>query len=272
MPINNSLPPSLLNEITEMQRRISALERKPEPITIFDRYPATEWAATPRGEVAGNIWSSVGIASVTGLVFDRIECKFITDRIIQGRAEAEIRLAAFRHNGNDREIVSASATYRISGHATRHTGVGHWRWIHGIPFGWDYEDETTIYTIELQHRYAAGPTPDVPTRRQVFAFNKAPETSAPAGGALAMPNNTDYATAVLSENRPGVSLGWVPVADPGNLIPYDGSYSISNMHYCVGLPESRLPEATTGGYFYYRGTSNVEVARGADVSEPYFKL
>ncbi|MEV6419659.1 hypothetical protein [Streptomyces sp. NPDC051662] len=270
MPTNaNALPPSLVTELSELKRRIAAMERAPDVLAKFDRYPTTEWAAIGRGKVSGNAWSSCGIANVTGLVYDRIEAKFITDRIITGKAEAELRFASFRHFGNaQKECLSASRSIIVRGSATRQIGTCIFQWVHGIPFGWDYEDGDATYTVELQHRYVTGPTADVPDRRQLFAFNKAVSTTAPGGGALAMPNNEDFATAVVSQTRPGVSLGWVTVSDPSNLDPYDGSYNVSNMHYCVGLPADRAPNATTDGWGWYTG-GTAEGGDAPNINDPY---
>jgi len=270
VPTNpNALPASLVNELNEMKRRLDAVERKPDVLAKFDRYPSTEWAAIGRGKVGGNAWSSCGVANVTGLVYDRVEVKFITDRMIQGKAEAEVRLAAFRHFGNaQKECVSASDSIIIRGSTSRQIGTCMFQWVHSIPFGWDYADDTTLFTIELQHRYVTGPTAEVPDRRQLFAFNKAVSTNAPDGGALAMPNNDKFATAVVSETRPGVALGWVTVSDPSNLDPYDGSYNISNMHYCVGLPADRAANASTRGWGWFTGGTAVGGDAG-NINDPF---
>ncbi|MGW6313817.1 hypothetical protein [Streptomyces sp. NPDC055099] len=271
MPTNaNALPPSLVTELSEIKRRLNAVERAPDVLAKFDRYPTTEWAAIGRGKVGGNVWSSCGIANVTGLVYDRIEAKFITDRMITGKAEAEIRFAAFRHFGNAQtECVSASRSFIIRGDTTRRIGTCVFQWVHGIPFGWDYEDGDATYTIELQHKYVKGPTAEVPDRRQILGFTKAVSTNAPDSGALKMPNNEAYATAVISENRPGVSLGWLTVSDPGELDPYDGSYNVSNMHYCVGLAADRAPKATPDGWHYFSGGDTADGSAG-NVNDPYF--
>ncbi|MFE6159816.1 hypothetical protein ACFQ7F_12995 [Streptomyces sp. NPDC056486] len=270
MPTNpNAIAPSLVNELNELKRRLAAVERKPDVLAKFDRYPSTEWAAIGRGKVADNKWSSCGIANVTGLVYDRVECKFITDRIITGKAEAEIRLAAFRHYGNaQKECVSASDSFIIRGSTSRQIGTCLFQWIHSIPFGWDYSDEVSIYTIELQHRYVKGPTAEVPDRKQLLAFSKGVNTNSPDIGALKMPNNENFATAVVSETRPGVSLGWVTVSDPAELDPYDGSYNISNMHYCVGLTADRATNATTAGWGWYRG-GTAEGGAPGNINDPF---
>ncbi|MGY1436683.1 hypothetical protein [Streptomyces reniochalinae] len=266
----NALPPSLTNELADLKRRITSLERKPATLTKFDRYPSVEWSAIGRGKVSGNVWSSCGIANVTGMVFDRVECKFITDRLITGRSEAEVRLAAFKHDFDigKKVCVSASSTIQLSGYSSRALGEVYIRWIHQIPFGWDYADDTTIYTIELQHRYAKGPTADAHNHLQVYGFTKRENVASPDGGALKMPNNEDYATAVLSEKRPNTGLGWTTVPDPDNLSPWDGSYNVSNMHYCVGLPADRLPTASTMGHWRWRGT-NGKFLRDPDPTEDY---
>lgn len=48
-----------------------------------------------------------------------------------------------------------------------------------------------------------------------------------------------------------------------------GSYSISAMHYCVGLPAERIPEATAKGWAWIRGT-NGGWGRDPDITEPDF--
>ncbi|MDX2390191.1 hypothetical protein NJL88_08950 [Streptomyces sp. DK15] len=266
----NVVPPSLVNELSEMNRRISAIERAPAPVSKFDRYPAIEWAAQGRPPVGGNVWSSVSIANVTGLTFDRLECKFITDFLIKGKCEAEVRLAAYRHNSDTtRQIVSASRTLQLKGATERYVGSGIIRWIHGIPFGWDYEDNNTVYTVELQHRYAVGPQPVTqPMTTDVFVFSKDTDKTAPStGGALEMPNNNNYETMVLPKSRPNVTTGWVTV--PTGWQNHEQEYGISAMHYCVGLPQARIPEATARGWAWLR---NMEAAwtREPDLTEPDF--
>ncbi|WP_424213190.1 hypothetical protein ACN20G_14490 [Streptomyces sp. BI20] len=204
------------------------------------------------------------------MTFDRLECKFITDFLITGKAEAEVRLAAFRHTSDaGREIVSASRVLQLKGDAERYIGSGVIRWVHGIPFGWDYEDNNTVYTVELQHRYAFLPAPVTqPMTTDVFVFSKDTNKAAPGtGGSLEMPNNTSYETMVLPKNRPNVTTGWVTV--PAGWSNKPTEYGISAMHYCVGLPKERIPEASPNGWAWLR---NMDAAwtRQPDLTEPYF--
>lgn len=262
----NALPPSLVNEIAEVKRRLSAVERAPAPVNKFDRYPQVEWAAQGRPAVGGNIWSSVSIANVTGLTFDRVEVKFITDFLSTGKREAEVRLAAFRHTGKgEREIVSASAVLNLTGDTERLIGSVVMRWVHGIPYGWDYADDTTIYTIELQHRYKVGP--EHPKGQTIYAI-AAPEGSATNDNIL----NWGY------EKDESGKWWWIPTYRQGSpwspdfvTVPNwdEGSYSISNMHYCVGLPASRIPEASPNGWAWVRNSGS-KWLRASDITEPYF--
>jgi hypothetical protein len=251
------------------------LERRPVPQTVYDQYPTTEWAAIPRNRSADNAWSSCGIANVTGLKFDRVECKFITDRIISGRSEVEIRLAAFRHpyGSQFKDCVSATSVMRLTGTTIRSIGVGRWRWIHGIPFGWDYSDtDDAVYTIELQHRNPNDmpQRPDNPAVRQMFGYFK-------------MSNETDIWDADLvgsagiwaaglrpSSDNTIPPMGWIDVQDRDGA--WTGAYHISNMHYCVGLPADRLPEASVPGWFVLTNGGGVRFARDADITEPYTRI
>ncbi|MDX3295131.1 hypothetical protein PV569_15595 [Streptomyces scabiei] len=261
----NAVPPSLVNELAELKRRMSAIERAPAPVNKFDRYPAVEWAAQGRPPVGGNIWSSVSIANATGLTFDRVECKFITDFLYTGKREAEVRLAAFRHDGNaNRTIVSASGVLNLTGTTARTIGVVVMRWVHGIPFGWDYQDDTTVYTIELQHRYKKGPES---VKGQTFYAIAAPEGTA-VDGIL----NWGY-----KQGDDG-KWWWVPTYrenskwSPDFLTVPDwdeGSYSLSAMQYCVGLPQSRIPEASVKGWAWTRGTGSAW-GRDPNITEDYF--
>jgi hypothetical protein len=268
----NVVPPSLVNELAELKRRMSAIERAPAPVNKFDRYPAVEWAAQGRPEVGGNVWSSVSIANVTGLTFDRVECKFITDFMMKGKREAEVRLAAFRHDGNaNRTIVSASRVLNLHGATQRYVGVGVMRWIHGIPYGWDYAENNTTYTIELQHRYRVGPEPynsDDHTT-DIFAFYKPTKQNGPPTGGAMEVGGSGYDAMVLPSSRPGVTGSWITLPhNPGDQDLY-GSYSISAMQYCVGLPKERIPQASTDGWAY---TRNLESSwgRAADITEAHF--
>lgn len=268
----NALPPSLTNELADLKRRVTSLERKPETVSKFDRYPAVEWAAIGRGRTGDNQWSSCGIANVTGMVFDRVEAKFITDRLTPGRAEAEVRLAAFRHNldvGN-KECISASSTIQLTGMSTRVLGLVYVRWIHQIPFGWDYADETNIYTIELQHRYATAMTADKVNVRQMFGYSKmSNENLKNADGIISDGTGKVWSPGLTAINGGVPYYGWVDVQDRNDV--WDGSYNISNMHYCVGLPADRLPTASTLGHWRWRGTEGKKV-RDPDINESYMTV
>jgi hypothetical protein len=246
------MQPSLVNELAELKRRIAAIERAPDVLAKFDRYPTTEWAAVGRGIVGGNAWSSCGIADVTGLVYDRIECKFITDRFVIGRAEGQLRLAAFRHFGNgSKECVSASRSFVIRGTSVGGVGTGVFRWVHGIPHGWDYEDGTATYTIELQHKYVSDMTPDIPAVTQMFGYFKQSDENAPWEEVLLNGGDNNWAPSLKPSGGTVPPYGWIEIADRD--AAWDGSYAVSNMHYCVGLPADRIPEATPEGWAYYNG-------------------
>jgi hypothetical protein len=254
-----------------MRKRIAALERAPQPLTRFDRYPVAEWGAQDRPQVFGNVWSSCSIANATGLTFDRVECKFITNFLIPGEREAEIRLAAFRHFGqNEKECVSASSVLNLTGAPTVQVAEVIMRWIHGIPFGWDYDGDTSVYTIELQHRYKVGPTPVAPPpRMQVGALYKAENESDP-GLLFADADGAGHWTMATTDSTP--QGGWVTIPNETIQRPSDqnGSYSVSAMHYCVVLPADRLPDATTGGWAWIVG-SDGGWGRAGDITEPYFQ-
>ena len=264
MAINaNALNPSLVNELNDMKRRLAALERQPDIDTKFDRYPTVEWAATGRGKVANNVWSSCGIANVTGLVYDRIECRFITHNIITGKREPELRLAAFRHSGegNTKECVSATNTLRLKGSATAAVHSFTMQWIHGIPYGWDYEDGDAVYTIELQHRYAVGP--DTSARVSFVAPMKL--------GATDNDGVTGYSTTIDNQKwwqlfwRDGSGWGW-----SRRTIGDDGSYDVSGFHYCVGLPPERAPYATDGGWLWTNMSYDSVIDAGpGNINDPW---
>ncbi|GLW03696.1 hypothetical protein Slala05_73260 [Streptomyces lavendulae subsp. lavendulae] len=260
----NAVPPSLVNELAELKRRMSAIERAPAPVTRFDRYPVIEWAAQGRPDVGGNVWSSVGIANVTGMTFDRIETKFITDHMLTGKREAEVRLAAYRHNGNSRTCVSASSVLNITGTPTRGIGVVVLRWIHGIPYGWDYSDSTTIYTIELQHRYKVGPEPFVSNREQIFGMYKREKDRGADGGGGVDVGGGNWVAYQSGNNRS--AIGYVTIPDGAD---ESGAYGISAMHYCVGLPKERLPQATAKGTGTWWNTG-ASWGRDPDVTEDDF--
>ncbi|QPB09703.1 hypothetical protein CPT_Shaeky_016 [Streptomyces phage Shaeky] len=269
--------PDLVSELRAMQRRVEALERKPIPQTFYDQYPSIEWAAIGRGRVSDNAWTSCGVANVTGLKYDRVECKFITNSILRGRSEAEVRLAAFRHDYTNqyKECISASSTIRLRGHADgkNYLGTGKWRWIHGIGFGWDYTDENNaIYTIELQHRYPDGQTMQANAVRQVFAYQKMSTDSDAWTKDLIQDGNNAWAPALHPASNGAVpNYGWVDVQTKNDV--WDGSYAISNMHYCVGMDQTRLPDASENGWFWYTGagTDGAQRVRDPDITELYYR-
>ncbi|MFJ8394385.1 hypothetical protein [Streptomyces sp. NPDC094144] len=273
--------PDLVGDLRTIKARLEALERKPVPQATFDQYPAVEWAATGRPRVSGNVWTSCSMANVTGLKYDRVELKYITDWILKGRSEAEVRVAAFRHSSTSqfKECISASSVTRLVGGTSRVVGVGKVRWIHGIQFGWDYTDaDDAIYTIELQHRNPddCPQAPDPST--QVFAPNKKSDKAAPSGfgqiffndganaGQWIWGNMLKYVNGKWSDDGTPASYGW-------NNIPgaWEGSYNISNMHYCVGLPQDRLPSATTEGWHWYVG-GEAKFVRAGNINEPTFSV
>ncbi|MFF4424166.1 hypothetical protein ACFY04_25855 [Streptomyces sp. NPDC001549] len=259
-----------MNELSELKRRMSAIERAPAPVNQFDRYPVIEWASQGRPEVGGNVWSSVGIANVTGMKFDRVEVKFITDYMLTGKREAEVRLAAYRHEGNVRQCVSASSVLNLTGTPQRAIGLAVMRWVHGIPYGWDYADDTTIYTIELQHRYKVGPEPFVSNRLQVFGmYKREKDQGADDGGAFAVSDgNGGWRWVAFQAGNNRSPIGYTTIPDGAD---EDGAYGISAMHYCVGLPKERLPDATPKGW---ARTWNLGSAwgRGPDINEDDFGM
>jgi len=263
----NAHAPDLGREIKELRRRLDAAERAPESLNKFDRYPTAEWAAIGRGPVGGNAWSSCGISDVTGLVYDRVETKFITSNMIQGQREAEVRLAAFRHYGNaQKECVSASSALRIHGStAPGALGTGILRWVHGIPFGWDYADGTATYTIELQHRYLVGPTPPAVNRLQVFGMWKFEQDPAAQGGGGVETDAGNGKWAVYQSGNNRSAIGYVTIPSTNT---DDGSYGISTMHYCAGLPEERIPEAGPNGWAWYIG-GNSSWGDAGNVNDPF---
>ncbi|MFJ9671092.1 hypothetical protein ACIRP5_09940 [Streptomyces sp. NPDC101221] len=204
-----------------------------------------------------------------------MEVKYITDRILTGRSEVEVRLAAFRHDYSNqfKECIAATRTVRLTGSTTRQLGVGKWRWIHGIQFGWDYTDaDDAVYTIELQHRNPDDCPQKADPDNQVFGFWKRSNQNEDADLGVWSPvnivNDSSNSYRIVAERRPQGSsfnapTGWTTI--PG---AWDGSYNISNMHYCVGLPQDRLPEATVPGWQWFVGGGAVH-ARDADITEDY---
>ncbi|MFI2242381.1 hypothetical protein [Streptomyces chrestomyceticus] len=271
----NTTTPDLVADLRDIQNRLDALERRPVPQTVFDQYPTTEWEAVGRDNVYGNIWTSCGIANVTGLKYDRVEVKYITDAVIKGRSEAEIRLAAFRHEYGSqfKKCVSATSVMHLTGETAGTVCVGKWRWIHSIQFGWDYTDEdNAVYTIELQHRYPNGmqQKPDKPPVMQMYGFMKMSDQNASWSGGLLQGDgaNNTWAPGLRPANGGVPAYGWVDVQDRDSV--WDGSHRISNMHYCVGMPQERLPDASVEGWHWYTGSSRV--GRAGNVNEEYLQF
>jgi hypothetical protein len=225
------------------------------------------------------------VSNVTGGKFDRIEAKFITDWILNGRSEAEIRIAAFKHShaNQSKTCVSASSTVRLTGNWVAdettgrvNVGLGKWRWMHGLPRGWnvDTDDEDAIYTIELQHRNPDDCLQVVDPSTQVLAYTKKSNEAAPAPLGVWDPiyvdNDPSGTYRMIAERRdrnasgdwPGKAI-WV-TTEPG----WDGAYSVSNMHYCVGMSSDQLPEATETGWFWYSG-GDAEFTRQPNIEEGY---
>jgi len=254
---NDALPPSLLRELNDIKRRLTAQERAPDVLAKFDRYPTTEWAAVGRGRTSDNAWSSCGIADVTGLVYDRVEVKFITNSLVTGKREAEVRLAAFRHYGNaQRECVSASDTLHLSGSSAPQVGTGIIRWVHGIPFGWEYADGTATYRVGPENMSGGV---------QVFAMWKYVDDppASNGGGTEVEPGSGKWT--VFQEGSRRDPIGYVTIPSGSS---DDGTYAISNMHYCVGLPAERIPEASTGGWAWYIGGGSQWTTAG-NVGDPF---
>lgn len=250
----NATPPDLIGELKELRRRMAAAERRPDTLNKFDRYPTVEWAAIGRGKVGSNAWTSCGISDVTGLVYDRVECKFITNNLIAGQREAYVRLAAFKHTGYaTKTCIAASNTLALTGSSSATVGTVLMRWVHGIPFGWDYADDTSTYTIELQHKYKVGPTPPPVNRVQVFGMWKMEnDPGASSGGGIETDaGNGKWAVYQSGSNRSAIGYVTIPATNAD-----DGTYAISNLHYCVGLPPERIPEASANGWAWTTGTGS----------------
>lgn len=273
--------PDLVSDLGRLQKRLDDLERKPAPTSLYDPYPSVEWGAIGRPRVSGNVWASCGVSNVTGGKFDRIEAKFLTDWVFNGRSEAEIRIAAFKHSHTtqNKTCVAASSTIRLTGNwnATATTGpvvgLGKWRWIHGLPRGWNVDDDDTdsIYTIELQHRNPDDclQTADATNDVQVWGFWKREKDNATGWTPSYVVSAEDNANraAGLKFTDPAPSVGWVSAPDRGFV--WDGAYSVSNMHYCVGMPAEQLPEASESGWFWYAG-GDMEFVRQPNINEDYF--
>jgi len=243
----NALPPSLVNELADLNRRLTNVERAPAPINTFDRYPSSEWEPIDRGVVDGNMWHAMSIADVTGLVFDRIETKFTTMNVLKGKREPEVRLAAYRHARNgDKQIVSASSTWQLSGDVDAYLASGMIRWVHGIPFGWNYASDTDVYTIEFQVRYAVGPEQIPVARLWTIGAVSTASTSGLQNRGIAQDSDGKWfwVPSVKEGSAYGAGLIDMPPTDSGNA-------KISAMQYCVGLPASRVPDATPAGTFTY---------------------
>ena len=257
----NALPPSLVNELADLNRRLTAVERAPAPINTFDRYPSTEWEPIDRGVVDGNVWHSMSIANVTGMVFDRLEAKFSTMNVITAKREPEVRLAAYRH-GRDgtKTIVSASSTWQLVGDPNAYLVNGMIRWVHGIPFGWNYANDTDVYTVEFQVRYAIGPE-KIPVARLygIGAANTAPTDGLQSRGVFQDTDGKWWWQPIVKDGS-AYRVGFVdlPARDTGNA-------KISAMQYCVGLPASRIPDATPAGTFTY--DLNWKMTRAPDLNE-----
>jgi hypothetical protein len=277
--------PDLVSDLSTLQKRLDDLERKPVPTSLYDSYPCMNWETVGRNVVGGNQWSSVGVANVTGLKYDRVEAKFLADKIVAERSEAELRLAAFKHSHTTqaKTCIAASSTVRLTGNwdatpTNSAVGLGKWRWIHNIPRGWnvDSDDLDAIYTIELQHRYndATWPKPEPePDRAMLWGFWKMESEDGKVfnpefvrdkedGGRIAAGLSWAAGT-----NQP--HMGWVDI--PSNVSNWDGTYRISNMHYCVGMAAEQLPEATEAGWFWYSG-GDVEIVRQPDITEAYINF
>ncbi|MGW0929563.1 hypothetical protein [Streptomyces sp. NPDC002644] len=216
------------------------------------------------------------MANVTGLKYDRVEVKYYTNFVEAGRSECEIRLAVMRHDpaGLTRQCVSASGTIHLSGNQARNwIGTGKFRWMHGLQFGWDYTDEDKgIYTLDLQYRYRPNtlPVPEVPNHNMVYAFiksNTVAESTWPKGILQGDGASNVWAPGVRpSSGNTTPTYGWISI--PYGWDSWLGTIQLSQMHYCIGMPQERLPEATRNGWHWYSGGSTAWV-RPADITEPY---
>ncbi|MET9617123.1 hypothetical protein [Kitasatospora indigofera] len=262
----NALPPSLTNELAALNRRLTAIERAPAPINTFDRYPTAEWEPIERGVVPGNIWHAMSIADVTGLVFDRIETKFTTYAVLKGQREPEIRLAAYRHSREGgKTIVSASSTWQLVGDPnTAYLAPGSIRWVHGIPYGWNYATDTDVYTVEFQVRYAVGPAQIPHTRLYVIAGLDTDSYDLLANAPVEQ--DTDGKWWYMPEVKEGSPYDARLIDLPGD----SGNCKISAMQYCVGLPQSRVPDATPQGTLTY--ALEWKTVRAPDLSEAVMNL
>ncbi|QPB09777.1 hypothetical protein CPT_Shady_016 [Streptomyces phage Shady] len=265
--------PDLVGELRKIQGRLDALERKPVPQSIYDRYPCTELQAPGRPAYAGNVWNSVGVANVTGLKYDRLEWKVLTYNLFKGEIEGELRVAAFRTwvdaNGPHRQIISSSDARLLQGQTRPANGVGHvvCRWMHGIQYGWDFDEpDNAMYTVEVQHRTHLINPPDS-DHLQVLAFSKS-EKDANRGYRIDGTGDDYWGLSLKSVGGGINTYGWVTL--PGQSVLDE--YAISNMHYCIGVPQEIAPQATPNGWWAWSSAVNTMTKlRDASVviNEPY---
>jgi hypothetical protein len=263
--------PDLVSEIRRLQSRLESLERKPVPQTIYDRYPATEASVIKREPmnivgVQQNVWNSCAVSNVTGLKYDRVECRFSFENMMPAVLEGEFRLATFRHyQATDRPqktIVTCTDAWKFTGMPknapNRYTlHAVSVRWLHGLQYGWDYGQGTdnAVYTLELQHRYAVqSPIDD---RRRVFTHymdgNHGTDYTVGnwqfGNGSNGVGPGNNWFFDMWDKNAKGgvPPYGWSIVDPQGDWYGSPQLYKVSSMEYCAGLPEDRAPDATPAG-------------------------
>ncbi|MEV8015649.1 hypothetical protein AB0O76_04675 [Streptomyces sp. NPDC086554] len=149
----NALPPSLIAELNEMKRRLTALERKPKLGSVNERLPYGSIQSPSLEGTEGNIEHALGTINSTGLNQPVLLCAipfhipqgdsgpldvsvtlWIRDMVTNGKT-AEITLT----KANDTAAPNRGFTQTIT-----------WSWRHPQPIGFDDSNEWKGFAVEYR--------------------------------------------------------------------------------------------------------------------------
>ncbi|QAX94011.1 minor tail protein [Streptomyces phage Euratis] len=145
----NALPPSLVDELNEMKRRITALERKPKLGSVNERLPYGSFQSPSLEGNQGSTVNALGVINSTGLN-QPVLILLIPFHIPQGASAAldvsvTVWIRDMITNGKTKSITITKADDHTTPGFTRNIT---WSWAHPQPIGFDDSNEWKGFAIE----------------------------------------------------------------------------------------------------------------------------
>ncbi|MFD3904133.1 hypothetical protein HXS80_15885 [Streptomyces sp. CB04723] len=149
----NALPPSLLAELTEMKRRLTALERKPKLGSVNERLPFSSFQTPDPAGTAGGGTNGLGAINTTGLNQPVLimTVPFAIPQSSTGPRDVSITiwLNEMATGARSREFtIDKTSDWPAPRRGQTRTVT--WSWIHPQPIGFDDELDWKAFTIDYR--------------------------------------------------------------------------------------------------------------------------